>query len=221
MPCRLYLISPPELELATFLPRLAEVLAAGDVAAFQLRLKKAEDKDILEAGKALLPLCHAHECAFILNDRPDLARELGADGVHLGQEDLAEWPVGKAREIMGKDAVIGVSCHASRHLAMEAGEQGADYVAFGAFYPTRSKPKEKIEKWGVPKPEILEWWSATATIPCVAIGGITPENASPLIKAGADFLAVITAVWEDKKGPAEAVKRFNETGLNSKNQAAA
>lgn len=204
----LYLISPPTLELSAFLPKLEEALSAAKIPVFQLRLKDAGEEEIIKTANALLSVCRAHECAFILNDRPDLAAKLGADGVHLGQEDLATWPIKKAREAMGKDAVIGVSCHASQHLAMEAGEQGADYVAFGAFYPTRSKSKEKIEKWGVPQPEILEWWSSTTTIPCVAIGGITPENAAPLVKAGADFLAVITAVWESPEGVSEVVKQF-------------
>ncbi|MCB2081147.1 MAG: thiamine phosphate synthase, partial [Rickettsiales bacterium] len=199
--CQLYLISPPQLELGSFVPKLKEVLETGLVPVFQLRLKDANDAMVQEAAKALLPLCHAHECAFIMNDRPDLAKALGADGVHLGQEDLNQWPVAKAREVLGDTAVIGVSCHASRHLAMEAGEQGADYVAFGAFYPTQSKPKEKLEKWGTPTPDILAWWSQWTTIPCVAIGGITPDNAKPLVEAGADFLAVITAIWGESASP--------------------
>ncbi len=206
--CSLYLISPPKLTLAEFRPRLEEALAAGSVPVFQLRLKEAEDKDILKVGEALLPVCWAHGCILIVNDRPDLAKQLGADGAHLGQDDLVEWPVEKARDIMGEGAAIGVSCHASRHLAMEAAEKGADYVAFGAFYPTRSKPREKIAKWGVPQPEILEWWRAAATVPSVAIGGITSENAAPLVKTGADFLAVITSVWENPKGPGDAISSF-------------
>ncbi len=206
--CQLYLVSPPALDPAAFAPRLKEALSAGGAGAFQLRLKDAADEQIVAAAKALLPVCHAHQAAFILNDRPDLAARLGADGVHLGQEDLAQWPLARIRALLGENAVIGVTCHASRHLAMEAGEAGADYVAFGAFYPTTSKPKEKLEKWGTPTPDILADWSTYTVLPCVAIGGITPANCAPLVKAGADFLAVITAVWEHPGGPGAAAEEF-------------
>lgn len=207
--CRLYLISPPVIELDRFAVQLEAAFSGGDVASFQLRLKDAGDDQIIAAAKKLLPLCHKREVAFILNDRPDLVARLGADGVHLGQEDLEIMPIEKARQIVGEQAVIGVSAHASRHLAMEAGEQGADYVAFGAFFPTQSKPAEKIEKWGVPDLELVEWWSTYTVLPCVAIGGMTPANCAPLVASGADFIAAITAVWNHPKGPAEAVAEFN------------
>src|SRR5579884_1037172 len=145
--CSLYLISPPRIALARFLKQAEEAFAAGFVRAFQLRLKEAGDKEVLEAAREILPLCRAQDIAFILNDRADLAQQCGADGVHLGQEDM---PIAEARALVGAEAIIGMSCHASRHMAMEAAEAGADYVAFGAFYPTQSKPKEKVEKWGVP-----------------------------------------------------------------------
>ena len=203
----LYLVSPPRIILAEFLPQLEAAFAGGRVASFQLRLKDAPDEEILAAAKALLPLCHASECAFILNDRPDLALQCGADGVHLGQDDMK---VKDARAMLGPEMVIGVSAHASRHLAMEAGEQGADYVAFGAFFPTQSKPQEKVEKWGVPTPDIIEWWVLDTVLPCVAIGGITPENCKPLVDAGADFIGAITAVWANQKGPEHAVRAFHK-----------
>lgn len=204
---RLYLISPPKIELAVFAGQLEKAFTGGDVGSFQLRLKETTDADILEAARVLIPICHAHNAAFILNDRPDLAAQCGADGVHIGQEDGS---VKKARAIVGNDTVIGVSCHDSRHLAMVAGEQGADYVAFGAFYPTKSKSPEALAKYGVPSPDILSWWQEFMVLPCVAIGGITPSNCVDLIKAGADFIAVITAVWEHPEGPARAVEQFNE-----------
>ena len=109
----------------------------------------------------------------------------------------------EARRLLGPDAQIGVTCHASRHLAMEAGEAGADYVAFGAFFPTTTKTVEHHAK-----PEILSWWQGLFELPCVAIGGITPDNAAPLIEAGADFLAVSGAVWNHPEGPATAVRAF-------------
>lgn len=199
--CRLYLITPPRLEPRAFAGTLKAALDAGDIACVQLRLKDLPDDAILRAGEILMPIVQDAGAAFILNDRPDLARRLGADGVHIGQDDA---PYAGARKLLGPDATIGVTCHNSRHLAMEAAEAGADYVAFGAFYDTGTKlAKTRAE------PEILAWWSAMMTVPCVAIGGITPENAAPLVKAGADFLAVSSSVWNHGQGPAEAVRAFN------------
>ncbi|MCE2926051.1 MAG: thiamine phosphate synthase [Rickettsiales bacterium] len=208
--CRLYLISPPAIDLTKFSESLKAAFEGGDIGCFQLRLKNASDDQILKAAEKLLPICRAHEAAFIMNDRPDLAVKCGADGVHLGQEDLETMPVPKAREIVGEQSIIGVSCHDSRHLAMEAGEAGADYVAFGAFYPTKSKDAAKLAKYGVPTAEILSWWAENTVLPCVAIGGMTPSNSVPLVRAGADFIAVITAVWEHPDGPKQAVVEFNQ-----------
>lgn len=205
-PCRLYLISPPKLAPEAFAITLKEALSAGDVAAFQLRLKGATDDDIRAATRALLPIARAHGVAYLLNDRVDLVRELGADGVHLGQEDM---PLRPARAALGDDAIIGISCHDSTHLAMEAGEGGADYVAFGAFHPTQSKSPEKLAMYGTPTADIIDQWATYTTVPCVAIGGLTPENCGELVTAGADFIAAITAVWSHPNGAGEAVKAFN------------
>jgi thiamine-phosphate pyrophosphorylase len=178
------------------------VLDAGDVACLQLRLKDESDDAIRRAAEALMPIAQKRGVAFLVNDRPDLAKSLGADGAHIGQEDMA---YGEARRLLGPDKIIGVTCHDSRHLAMEAAEAGADYVAFGAFFPTRTKkPKSKAEI------ELLSWWSEIFEVPCVAIGGITPENCAPLIAAGADFLAVSAGVWDFPQGPAAAVQAFNQ-----------
>ena len=200
--CRLYLITPPEIELATFANTLASALNGGDVACLQLRLKGAEDAAFRAAIETLMPICHEHDAAFIVNDRPDLAAECGADGVHIGADD-GEYET--ARELLGAEAAIGVSCYDSRHRAMEAGEAGADYVAFGAFYPTTSKtPRSRA------KPEILDWWRELTVVQSVAIGGITADNCAPLVKAGADFLAVIAAVWDHPEGAAAGVKAIND-----------
>lgn len=205
--CRLYLISPGKFVLPAFAHALEEALAAGDVSAFQLRLKDVKhDDEIREAVQVLMPIAHAHGVAFILNDRVDLAKELAVDGVHLGQEDMK---LADARALLGEQMAIGISCHDSPHLAMEAGEAGADYVAFGAYYPTTSKSPEKLAMYGTPKPDLLPWWSTYTTVPSVAIGGLTPENCGPLVTAGADFIAAITAVWSHPDGPAAAVKAFN------------
>jgi thiamine-phosphate pyrophosphorylase len=200
--CRLYLITPPALpDPAAFAEVLARALDAGDVAALQIRLKGAPDDVVLRAAEAILPIAQPRGAAVLMNDRMDLAKRTGCDGVHLGQEDGD--PVA-ARKLLGQDATIGVTCHASRHLAMEAGEAGADYVAFGAFFPTETKEVQHRAE-----PEILEWWSEMFEIPCVAIGGITAANCAPLVRAGADFLAVIGAVWNHPDGPAAGVRAMN------------
>ena len=201
-PCQLYLISPERLGGA-FPDTLSAALDGGPVAAFQLRLKGLTDDEVLRAAERLMPLCAAKDVAFILNDRMDLAKACGADGVHLGQGD---GDPREARRLLGPSAQIGVTCHDSRHLAMEAGEAGADYVAFGAFFPTSTK-----DTFHRPDPSILGWWSTLFEIPCVAIGGITPDNGRVLVEAGADFLAVCNNVWNHPEGPAAAVLRFQET----------
>jgi thiamine-phosphate pyrophosphorylase len=198
-PCQLYLISPPAID-ERFVDRLAATLEAGPVAAFQLRLKGLDDHAIAALAPPLQRICAAHDVAFIVNDSMGLAKRLGADGVHLGQGD---GDPRDARALLGPRAQIGVTCHDSRHLAMEAGEAGADYVAFGAFYPTTTK-----EAHHRPDPSILSWWTTLFELPCVAIGGITPDNARPLIDAGADFIAVCGAVWNDSEGEAGAVRKF-------------
>jgi len=199
---QLYLITPPVFELDTFAGQLDEALSGGPVASVQLRLKGAADADIIAAASILMPICHDREVAFILNDRPDIARNIGADGVHIGQDDMA---YADARTIVGDDGVVGVSCHNSRHLSMTAAEHGADYVAFGAFFPTKTKMQTTLAEIS-----LLSWWAEIFEIPCVAIGGITPGNARELVTAGADFLAVCDGVWSHPDGPKAAVQQFND-----------
>jgi thiamine-phosphate pyrophosphorylase len=199
--CQLYLISPIEVG-GGFPDRLAEALDAGPVAAFQFRAKDVDQHEAARLAEPLQRLCADRDIAFIVNDSMALAKRIGADGVHLGQ---ADGDPREARALLGPAAQIGVTCHDSRHLAMEAGEAGADYVAFGAFFPTPTK-----EVRHRPDPSILSWWSALFEIPCVAIGGITPQNGRVLAAAGADFLAVCNAVWADPEGPAAAVGAFQE-----------
>lgn len=198
--CRLYLITPPRLDAAAFSHELAAALDAGDVACVQLRLKEADDAAIRAAAAVLRPVVQARGVAFVLNDRPDLAAELGCDGVHVGQQDAS---YAQARRLVGSDAIVGVTCHGSRHLAMEAADAGADYVAFGAFFPSATKDPPALAD-----PETLRWWSGLMTVPCVAIGGITAGNGTPLVTAGADFLAVCAFVWEHPEGPAAAVREL-------------
>lgn len=198
--CQLYLISPLDVG-GGFPQRLENALGAGPVAAFQFRVKGLDQHQAARLAEPLQAICARHEVAFIVNDSIALAKRLGADGVHLGQRDGA---VREAREALGREAQIGVTCHASRHLAMEAGEAGADYVAFGSFFPSETKASEHR-----PEPELLAWWQSLFEIPCVAIGGITPANCGPLIEAGADFLAVSGAVWNGDE--AAAVRAFAES----------
>lgn len=196
--CQLYLISPLDVGGA-FPRRLDAALSAGGVAAFQFRVKDIDQHSAAALAGPLQEICAAHDCAFIVNDSIALAKRLGADGVHLGQGD---GDPREAREELGREAQIGVTCHASRHLALDAGEAGADYVAFGSFFPSATKASEHR-----PELELLTWWQTMVEIPCVAIGGITPENCGPIVSAGADFLAVSNAVWGGDE--AEAVRAFN------------
>ncbi len=199
--CRLYLITPPAFEPQSFAETLRRALGAGDVAALQLRLKDVPDDDIRRAAGILMPIAQARDVAFIVNDRPDLAAELGADGIHIGQDDAS---YALARAAVGPNAIVGVTAHDSRHLAIEAAEAGADYVAFGAFFPTPTKETKAHADI-----ELLRWWAELMVVPQIAIGGITPLNAAPLVAAGADFLAVSAGVWAWPQGPAAAVKAFN------------
>lgn len=198
-PCQLYLISPPAIDPG-FAGQLIAALDAGDVAAFQVRVKDIDQHEAARIAEPLLRICADRDVSFIVNDSIALAKRIGADGVHLGQSD---GDPREARSELGRDAQIGVTCHDSRHLAMDAAEAGADYVAFGAFYPTTTK-----ETTHRPDPSLLTWWTTISGTPCVAIGGITAANARPLVEAGADFIAVSSAVWVHPAGPAAAVAEF-------------
>jgi len=199
-PCRLYLITPQRLDPLAFRDSLAAALDAGDVACLQLRLKDATEDTIARTTEILMPIAAARDVAFLLNDNAALAARLGCDGAHLGQTDGNH---AEARRLL-EGRILGITCHASRHLAMEAGELGADYVAFGAFFPTETK-----ETTHRASPEILAWWHEMFEIPSVAIGGITSANCAPLVQAGADFLAVVGAVWNHPEGPAKGVRAMN------------
>jgi len=199
---RLYLITPDKFDLTEFSVQLEQALEGGDMASVQLRMKDSYDEDIIKAAKILMPICHASDVAFIINDSAEIAKKVGADGVHIGQEDMS---YKEAREMLGDNQIIGVTCHDSKHLAMSAGEQGADYVAFGAFYPTATKLTMTVATT-----ELLNWWQDLFEIPCVAIGGITVDNAASLSEAGADFLAICSGVWDYPQGPKAAVKELNQ-----------
>lgn len=199
--CRTYLITPERFDLLPFADLLAEAVDAGDVAAVQLRIKDVSDSVWKRTIDVLRPVTQARGVAFLLNDRADLVVGTGCDGAHVGQDDI---PAREARRMMGPDLMLGVTCKGSRDLAMTAGEDGADYVAFGAFYPSITKVvTNQVD------PEILQWWSELMEIPSCAIGGITPENCGPLVRAGADFLAVVGCIWNHPDGPGAGVKALN------------
>ena len=200
--CQIYLITPPVIDdLDAFCEALDKALAAAPVACLQLRLKDADDSAIVQAGEAIKPICHAHGTLLLVNDRPDIAHKIGADGAHIGQDDMDYF---SSRELLGGDAIIGVTCHDSKDLAFKAAQSGADYVAFGAVFDTQTKtPKSRVEL------EIFTWWQEAIEIPSVAIGGITTDNAKLVITAGADFIAVSAGVWQHKDGPADALSQLS------------
>ncbi len=200
--CQLYLITPPYLDPNQFKSTLIKALDAGPIAAVQLRLKNVSDKQICQAIEILKPVVQERNIAFILNDRPDLAKDYECDGVHIGIEDM---PIKEARNIIGNQLQLGVSCYDSKDMAMEAGEKGADYIAYGAFFPSPTKYTDMLAPI-----ELLKWWSELIKLPVVAIGGITPYNCAPLVKAGADFLAVISTVWKCPEGPDKGVIKMLE-----------
>lgn len=197
MPTQIYLISPPKINLEEFIPLLDSVLATSQIAVFQLRLKDISENEIITASNAIKPICHKHGIQFIINDSIEIAKKTGANGVHLGEDDGS---VIEARKILGKNAIIGVSCYDSVDDAIKKAEDGADYVAFGAFFPTTTKQAK-----ATPSPDIIKWWVRNATVPCVAIGGINADNCNILSNAGADFIAVISSVWDNKKGAVQAI----------------
>ena len=200
-PCLLYLITPPEIDLSTFPAQFEAALDAGEVGCSQLRLPEADDDTLCRAIEALMPIAHQREIAFLLEERADLAKKMGCDGVHVSSDDKG---YKKARGVVGKDAIVGVSCYNSRHLAMVDAEAGADYISFGAFFPSPSKQTEHRAEI-----ETLQWWASFMEVPCTAVGGVTPDNCGPLVEAGADFITVISAVWSHPDGPAAGVKAMN------------
>jgi thiamine-phosphate pyrophosphorylase len=197
----LYLITPEVIEdLDAYLETLITMFKEVDIACLQLRLKNIDDEELLKIGSRVRDVCHEHDVAFIVNDRADVAAELDADGVHLGQDDGS---IDNARDLVGFDRDVGVTCHDSMDLAFQAGEAGANYVAFGAFYPSKTKDTEYQADM-----ELLRVWSAITELPCVAIGGINAENCGELVKAGADFIAVSSAVWDDVDGPVKGAEKM-------------
>ncbi|HHL43312.1 MAG TPA: thiamine phosphate synthase [Hellea balneolensis] len=200
--CQIYLITPPSIgDIQAFSRILQTTLAAAPIACLQIRIKDRAPEDIINLATEIVPICHAHETLVIMNDDPHLVAPCQADGVHLGQSDM---DIKNAQQLLEDDAIIGITCHNSTSLAIEAAMSDADYVAFGSFFESATKPEARPADL-----EILQWWRHTTIIPSVAIGGITVDNAEAIIKAGADYIALSSGVWDYAKGPAEAVKRLS------------
>ncbi len=199
---QIYLISPPQIELKDFSLNLDKALKTGLVPVFQLRLKNYSPLEIKNFSQEIKKICDNNNCLFLLNDFYEVALEIGASGVHVGIDDKK---ISQIRQNSPKNFVIGASCYDSKHLAMEACEQGADYISFGAFFET----KTKISR-GKPTFEILNWASEILNFPIVAIGGINDKNCGELVKNGADFLAVISYVWQHPQGIEVALKNLHQ-----------
>lgn len=206
--CQLYIITPPKLVPEEFAPQLERALDAAPVSSMQLRLDAADDNQWRRAIEKLMPVAQKRDVAFIVNNRVDLAHEMDCDGAHVGVYDMR---IRDARQLLGPDKIIGASCMDSKHLAMTAAEHGADYVSFGPFFTTRSPyyPKEASAPKYMVSPNILTWWSTLMEIPCVAAGGIKPDNCTDIVKAGADFICASTSIWEHPGGAATALRDFH------------
>ena len=197
----LYLITPPQIHDINIENKLKNIFQTGVVKVLQLRLKKSKDQEIIDAGKILKTLCKNHNVTLIINDRPDLAHKIGADGVHIGEEDSS---IENARAILGKNAIIGVSCYNSKHQAMIAAEKGADYVAFGAFF--KSSTKKTTFRANL---ELLRWAKKKINMPTVAIGGINSSNYKKVLLNGANYIACSSYIWNNKKiDPVSAINKF-------------
>ena len=199
---QIYLISPPQIELKDFSLKLEKALKTGLVPSFQLRLKNYSPLEIKKFSQEIKKICDDNNCLFLLNDFYEIALEVGASGVHVGIDDKK---ISQIRQNSPKNFIIGASCYDSKHLAIEAGERGADYISFGAFFAT----KTKISR-GKPSVEILAWASEMLNLPIVAIGGINDQNCVDLVKNGADFLAVISYVWQHPLGVEVALKNLHQ-----------
>ncbi|HMT39215.1 MAG TPA: thiamine phosphate synthase [Thermomonas sp.] len=196
LPRGLYLLTPDEHDGERLLARTLPLLPFASCV--QLRAKGLDRQVLMAAGQRLRSVCREADVAFIVNDDPGLARELDADGVHLGEDDAS---VDDARRLLGDAAIIGVSCYDDLALARRLASEGADYLAFGAFFPSPTKPHARRASLQLLRD------SAALGLPRVAIGGITPENGGPLVAAGADLLAVISGVF-DAADPAAAARAY-------------
>ena len=197
----IYLISPQKIRGSQFYEELQQVLKTNKVKYFQLRLKKISDRNLLKISKKIKKIVRKNNVKFLINDKPSIAKRVGADGCHIGQKDIN---FTRSRKILGKSKIIGITCHNSKKLALNAKRQGANYVAFGSFF--ESSTKKTAFKANL---EILRWTKKKISMPIVAIGGINSINYKKILTSGADFIACSSYIWNNKKlDPVSAINKF-------------
>ena len=197
----IYLISPQTINGAKFYNKLHQVLKTNKVRYFQLRLKKTSTSNLLKISKKIKKIARKNNVKFLINDKPLIAKMVGADGCHIGQKDMNFI---SSRKILGKNKIIGMTCHNSKKLALRAKKYGANYVAFGSFF--ESSTKKSAFKANL---AILRWAKKKINIPTVAIGGINSSNYKKILSSGASFIACSSYIWNNKKlNPAAAINKF-------------
>ena len=197
----IYLISPQNIKNDRFYGELNQVLKTNKVKFFQLRLKKTSTSNLLKISKEIKKIAKKNNVKFLINDKPFVAKSVGADGCHIGQKDM---DIISARKILGNKKIIGVTCHNSKRLAIKAKNNGANYIAFGSFF--KSYTKKTVYRANL---EILRWAKKKINIPTVAIGGINSSNCKKILSNGADFIACSNYIWNNKKlDPVTAINKF-------------
>ena len=199
----IYLISPKKINEKNFYKKLNNVLKTNKVKYFQLRLKKIPTLSLIKISKKIKKIVRKNNVKFLINDKPFVAKMVGADGCHIGQKDTN---LITARKILGKNKIIGVTCHNSKKLAIEAKKNGANYIAFGAFF--KSSTKKTAFKANM---EILRWAKKKINMPTVAIGGINSSNYNKILSNRADYIACSNYIWNNKKiDPVSAINKFRQ-----------
>jgi len=197
----IYLISPQKIRGARFYNELDQVLKTNKVKYFQLRLKKISSLNLIKISRKIKKITRKNNVKFLINDKPTVARTVGADGCHIGQKDMN---LMSCRKILGKNKIIGVTCHNSKKLALKAKKNGANYIAFGSFF--KSSTKKSAFKANL---AILRWAKKKINMPIVAIGGINNSNYKKILSNGANFIACSSYIWNNKKlDPVSAISKF-------------
>jgi len=197
----IYLISPQKIRGSRFYNELDQVLKTNKVKYFQLRLKKISNSNLIKISRKIKKITRRNNVKFLINDKPTVARTVGADGCHIGQKDMNSM---NCRKILGKNKIIGVTCHDSKKLSLKAKNNGANYIAFGSFF--KSSTKESPIRANL---AILRWAKKKINMPTVAIGGINSSNYKKILSSGASFIACSSYIWNNKKlDPASAIKKF-------------
>ncbi len=202
----LYVITPPAIDLSLLEAGVSEIAAAASdldrPLCIQLWLGDDRLDDLRRYAERLLPIARAADIAFLVNGDVALAASIDADGVHLNNPEAEA--IAAARQMLADDTIVGVSCGGSRHAGMIAAESGADYVSFGPIYKTETKQRDADPAAS----DAIEWWAGVMEVPCVAVGGLNAENAWEVAHSGADFLALVSSVWDHPGGAGEGLSRI-------------